>query len=281
MGDQGGSFRFHGSVGGKRRREHGHYAAVVRAAAGRRSSGMTPSARAETIPPAVTPGGSGVSRLLSSVGSERVQIASGSAPRQLDLESRAWIEGLRATGAEHAAAIEQLHELLLQPPSPKLGVVSTSTRRSTEPSSTTSAGRLPTTRSSPSPKARRIPRLQPLHDMGVRVRDPGGLGQAPPPRMARTQHPDRRRRPRLGPAGAEGTSSAQAHVESAELLQALRRAVAEELTPRQREVFVAVALNDVQIDVVAGQLHSTRGAVYKVLQTHDGSFACASNTKAT
>ena len=56
-------------------------------------------------------------------------------------------------------------------------------------------------------------------------------------------------------------------VESAELLRALRRAVAEELSPRQREVFVAVALNDVQIDVVAGQLNSTRGAVYKVL--HD------------
>ena len=52
-----------------------------------------------------------------------------------------------------------------------------------------------------------------------------------------------------------------------ELLRALRRAVAEELTPRQREVFVAVALNDVQIDVVAEQLQSTRGAVYKVL--HD------------
>jgi RNA polymerase sigma-70 factor, ECF subfamily len=32
-------------------------------------------------------------------------------------------------------------------------------------------------------------------------------------------------------------------------------------------VFIAVALNDVQIDVVAGQLQSTRGAVYKVL--HD------------
>jgi RNA polymerase sigma-70 factor (ECF subfamily) len=43
--------------------------------------------------------------------------------------------------------------------------------------------------------------------------------------------------------------------------------VSEELTPRQREVFVAVALNDVQMDVVAEQLQSTRGAVYKVL--HD------------
>ena len=68
---------------------------------------------------------------------------------------------------------------------------------------------------------------------------------------------------RLAPRGA----GAQARIESSELLQALRRAVAEELTPRQRQVFVAVALNEVEIDAVAGQLGSTRGAVYKVL--HD------------
>ena len=66
---------------------------------------------------------------------------------------------------------------------------------------------------------------------------------------------------------ASGGSAAQARIESADLLRALRRAVAEELSPRQREVFVAVALNDVEIDAVAEQLHSTRGAVYKVL--HD------------
>jgi RNA polymerase sigma-70 factor, ECF subfamily len=66
---------------------------------------------------------------------------------------------------------------------------------------------------------------------------------------------------------AERGGKAQAHAESIELLRALRRAVADELTPRQRQVFVAVALNDVQIDVVAEQLDSTRGAVYKVL--HD------------
>ena len=66
---------------------------------------------------------------------------------------------------------------------------------------------------------------------------------------------------------AEGTHTAQSRVEATELLSALRRAVAEELTPRQREVFVAVALNEVPIDVLAGQLRSSRGAVYKVL--HD------------
>jgi RNA polymerase sigma-70 factor, ECF subfamily len=68
---------------------------------------------------------------------------------------------------------------------------------------------------------------------------------------------------RLASAG----TAAQARVESTELLAALRRAVSEELSARQREVFVAVALNGMEIDVLAAQLRSTRGAVYKVL--HD------------
>jgi RNA polymerase sigma-70 factor (ECF subfamily) len=50
-------------------------------------------------------------------------------------------------------------------------------------------------------------------------------------------------------------------------LAALRAAVDEVLTARQRAVFVAVALNDVPIDVVALRLDATRGAVYKTL--HD------------
>ena len=66
---------------------------------------------------------------------------------------------------------------------------------------------------------------------------------------------------------ATGGSTAQARIESTDLLDALRRAVAEELSPRQRDVFVAVALNEVEIDAVAERLQSTRGAVYKVL--HD------------
>jgi RNA polymerase sigma-70 factor (ECF subfamily) len=47
-------------------------------------------------------------------------------------------------------------------------------------------------------------------------------------------------------------------------LKALSRAIAE-LTERQREVFVAVALNDVPIDFVAVKLGSNRNAVYKNL----------------
>ena len=55
--------------------------------------------------------------------------------------------------------------------------------------------------------------------------------------------------------------------ESADLLRELQRAVREELTPHQRDVFVALALNDVPIDVLAERLDSTRGALYKTL--HD------------
>jgi RNA polymerase sigma-70 factor, ECF subfamily len=47
-------------------------------------------------------------------------------------------------------------------------------------------------------------------------------------------------------------------------LEALSVAIAE-LTDRQREVFVAVALNDVPIDVVATKLRTNRNAVYKNL----------------
>ena len=60
---------------------------------------------------------------------------------------------------------------------------------------------------------------------------------------------------------------AHAGVEIRELIGAIERAVAADLTPRQRQIFVAVVVNDVPIDVLADRLDSTRGAIYKVL--HD------------
>jgi RNA polymerase sigma-70 factor, ECF subfamily len=62
-------------------------------------------------------------------------------------------------------------------------------------------------------------------------------------------------------------SSAQDEIERSELLRALRDAIAGVLTQRQREVFVALALNEVPIDVLAERLETTRGALYKTL--HD------------
>ena len=61
--------------------------------------------------------------------------------------------------------------------------------------------------------------------------------------------------------------SAQQTVEDAELLRAVRDAMRTRLTDHQREVFTALALNGVPIDVLADRLGSTRGALYKTL--HD------------
>ncbi|HEY6638771.1 MAG TPA: sigma-70 family RNA polymerase sigma factor [Solirubrobacterales bacterium] len=59
----------------------------------------------------------------------------------------------------------------------------------------------------------------------------------------------------------------QGAVEMNDLLAAIRQEIDTSLTPRQREVLVALALNEVPIDVLADRLGSTRGALYKTL--HD------------
>ena len=64
-----------------------------------------------------------------------------------------------------------------------------------------------------------------------------------------------------------GGPTTQALVEQDELLRALAAALRTELTPHQREVFGALALNGVPIDVLAERLGTTRGALYKTL--HD------------
>jgi RNA polymerase sigma-70 factor (ECF subfamily) len=53
----------------------------------------------------------------------------------------------------------------------------------------------------------------------------------------------------------------------AELLAAIATAIQDALTPHQREVLTALALNEVPIDVLADRLSTTRGALYKSL--HD------------
>jgi len=64
---------------------------------------------------------------------------------------------------------------------------------------------------------------------------------------------------------ADTGSSAHEVLEHTELMRAIRDAVRTSLTPRQREVFSALALNDVPIDVLAERLGTTRGALYTAL----------------
>jgi RNA polymerase sigma-70 factor, ECF subfamily len=208
-----------------------------------------------------------VSSLLLQVRSERTESRTAALPEQLDVESRGWVDGLRATGVERARALERLHELLL-----RAAYAEAHRRRHLYPE--IGGAELDDLCSQAADDAvvavtnkldgyRGASRFTTwayafvIFEISVKLRRHAWRrGRIPTADDDATWD-------RL----AEGADAAQSRVESAELLGALRRAVAQELTPRQREVFVAVALNDVQIDVVAGQLHSSRGAVYKVL--HD------------
>jgi RNA polymerase sigma-70 factor, ECF subfamily len=66
---------------------------------------------------------------------------------------------------------------------------------------------------------------------------------------------------------ASDAPSPAATVEQRDLLARLQHAIQEELTPHQRQIVVAIALNGVPIDVLADRLNTTRGALYKTL--HD------------
>jgi RNA polymerase sigma-70 factor (ECF subfamily) len=65
---------------------------------------------------------------------------------------------------------------------------------------------------------------------------------------------------RVGPTPHEDAEQAQ-------LVEVLQQGIREILTPHQRRVLVALALNGVPIDVLAERLQTTRGALYKTL--HD------------
>jgi RNA polymerase sigma-70 factor, ECF subfamily len=73
--------------------------------------------------------------------------------------------------------------------------------------------------------------------------------------------------PERWPTRADPGSSPHEQLERTEALYALRAAVEGVLTPHQRQVFVALALNEVPIDVLAERLNTNRNALYKTL--HD------------
>jgi RNA polymerase sigma-70 factor (ECF subfamily) len=73
--------------------------------------------------------------------------------------------------------------------------------------------------------------------------------------------------PQAWPPVADRAAGPERRTETGELLQAIKRAIGVCLTEHQREVLVALALNEVPIDVLADRLGTTRGALYKTL--HD------------
>jgi RNA polymerase sigma-70 factor (ECF subfamily) len=200
------------------------------------------------------------------VHSEQAQTSPDSARDMLDPESRAWLASLRATGDEYARALERLRELLLAAahreahrrrdlyPEIRGAELDDLCRQAAHDALVAVTRKLDGFRG-----ASRFTTWAygfVVFEVSVKLRRHAWHGRSIPTAE------DDAVWDRLA-----GESTAQGRLESRELLRALRRAVTEELTPKQRDVFVAVALNDVQIDVIAGDLRSTRGAVYKVL--HD------------
>ena len=175
----------------------------------------------------------------------------------LDAESRSWLDALNADGHVREEAIARLHALLVR------------------------AARFEV--------ARRRPAGEDLDDIALQSADDALVAVLAKLGSFRGQSRfttwaykfalleaavNLRRRPWQGrelpleperwPGVAEG---ADAGAERNELLATVRRAMHEELTPHQREILVAVVLNDVPIDVLAERRDTTRGALYKTI--HD------------
>ena len=184
----------------------------------------------------------------------------------VDRESRSWIERLRDTGPERDAALAQLHALLL-----RAARFEVNRRRASSPHLRGGDGDDLAQQSADDALVAILRKLGDfrgesrfttwaykfaLYEAAANVRKRAWQGREIPldaeiwPLIA-DQH---RRTP-------------QESVETSDLLAALGEGIERELSPHQREVLVAIALNDVPIDVLAERLNTTRGALYKTI--HD------------
>jgi RNA polymerase sigma-70 factor (ECF subfamily) len=183
-------------------------------------------------------------------------------PGQLDPESRAWVDALRAKDEE---AIARLHGLLLRaahfevarrrPLLPHLrgGDLDDLAAQAADDALVGVLRRLDDFRG-----ASRFTTWAykfALYEAAVKLRKRAWQGREVP----------------LEPEGWSVLSSAglapDAEAEQGELVAALQEAIANVLTPHQRRVLVALAVNGVPIDVLAERLGTNRGALYKTL--HD------------
>jgi RNA polymerase sigma-70 factor, ECF subfamily len=183
----------------------------------------------------------------------------------LDAESEAWLRALRARGGERERAVARLHDLLLRAAHFELGrrrgalahvrgeELDDIAMQAADDALVAVLRKLDDFRG-----ASRFTTWAykfALLEAGVRLRRRAWQGREVV--LAPEHWPD----------AADPGCSPHEVVERAELLETLRRAVHEVLTPHQREVFVALALNGVPIDVLAERRDTTRGALYKTL--HD------------
>jgi RNA polymerase sigma-70 factor (ECF subfamily) len=182
----------------------------------------------------------------------------------LDDESRAWLQDLRAQGPAHDEAVERLHALLLRaarfevarrrPGLPHLrgDELSEIALEATDDALMSVLARLDDFRGA-SRFSTWVYKFA-LLEAAVKLRKRAWQGREIPLEQERW---DLLSSAGLGPADA---------AEQSELLAAVQDGIAA-LTPHQRRVLVALAVNGVPIDVLADRLNTNRGALYKTL--HD------------
>jgi RNA polymerase sigma-70 factor (ECF subfamily) len=187
------------------------------------------------------------------------------APAQLDAESLEWLQGLRAGGAEQEDAVGRLHALLLRAARFEVG------RR--RPA-------LPYLRGSDLDDIANQAADDALVSVLARLDSFRGasrfttwaykfalLEAAVKLRKRAWQDREVPLEPETWTLVSSTALGPEAEAEQGELLGAIQAAIQDDLTPHQRNVLVAIALNDVPIDVLADRLRTTRGALYKTL--HD------------
>jgi RNA polymerase sigma-70 factor, ECF subfamily len=183
----------------------------------------------------------------------------------MDSESRRWLERLRADGRDRDAALVELRELLLRAARfevrRRCATMSQIRGGDQEDLAEQSAGDAMVAILSKLEDFRGQSQFTTwaykfaLYEAAARVRKLAWQGRELP-----LQPGDWPQVPDPGPAPHR-------EVETNELLAAIRQEIESSLTPLQRKVLVALALNEVPIDVLAERLSTTRGALYKVL--HD------------
>jgi RNA polymerase sigma-70 factor (ECF subfamily) len=196
---------------------------------------------------------------------ERIREAEPATATRPEDDSAAWLRDLRATGAAHDGAVARLHELLL-----RAARFEVARRRVTLPHLRGDALDDIATEAADDALVSVLRRLDDFRGASRFTTWAYKFALLEAAVKLRRRAWQGREIPLESDSWGMFTSAAPAPGEEAEmreLLSEVQRAVAEDLTPHQRSVLVALALDGVPIDVLAERLGTTRGALYKTL--HD------------
>ena len=195
----------------------------------------------------------------------QAQHARTAAVTPLDPESRRWLRDLRSEGAEHDAAVASLHALLL-----RAARFEVARRRPTHPhlrGNELDDIALEAADDALVSVLKRLDDFRGASRFTTWVYKFALLEAAVKLRRRAWQGREIPLEPETWSLFAGGGLRPDEEAEQRALLAAVQEGIATALTPHQREVLVALALNGVPIDVLAERRESTRGALYKTL--HD------------